>query len=75
MLNSLDWTDRNKSSFVLLGLSASRDPALMTLLREGALASLLEMAQWKSDGHANAPFHILGRVAGLPETEIDKAWG
>ena len=74
MLNSLDWTDRNKSSFALLGLSAARDPALMTLLREQALPSLLEMAQWKSDGHANAPFFILGRVVGLPEPEIDKAW-
>jgi len=74
MLNSLDWTDRNKSCFVLLGLSASRDPELMTLLRQRALPSLVEMAHWKSDGHANAPFYILGRVAGLPEAEIDKAW-
>jgi hypothetical protein len=74
MLNSLDWTDRNKSSFVLGGLTASRDPALMTLLRERALPSLLEMAHWKFDGHANDAFYILGRVAGLPETEIDKAW-
>jgi hypothetical protein len=46
----------------------------MTLLCEGALPWLLEMAQWKSYGHANAPFHILGRVAGLPEAEIDKVW-
>jgi hypothetical protein len=46
----------------------------MTLLREGALPSLLEMAQWKSYGPAGAPFHILGRDAGVPEAEIDKGW-
>jgi hypothetical protein len=32
------------------------------------------MAQWKADGHANAPFFILRRIERLPESEINKAW-
>ena len=29
LLNSIDWTDRNKASFVLVALTESRDPALL----------------------------------------------
>jgi hypothetical protein len=74
LLDSVRWTDRNKSSSALLELTATRDPALLATLRERALPSLIEMAQWKSDGHALAAFFILGRIEGLPEPEIDKAW-
>lgn len=70
MLNSVHWTDRNKSSFALLGLTMHRDPALLLSLRERALPSLIEMAQWKSAGHANAALIILGRIEGLPDSEI-----
>jgi hypothetical protein len=71
-LSSPIWTDRNKASGALLTLSASRDPALLATLREQALASLVEMARWKSEGHALAAFTILGRVAGyLDETARD----
>jgi len=74
MLNSIVWTDRNKSSLALLQLTERRDPAVLSRLRERALPSLVEMARWKSPGHAIAPFFILGRVGNLSEGEIQKAW-
>lgn len=74
MLNSVEWTDRNKSSFALLKLTDKRDPAILSELRQKALPSLIEMARWKSSGHANAAFVLLGRVGGLPEDKINAAW-
>lgn len=73
MLNSPEWTDRNKSSLAVMMLTESPDAALLAALREKALTSLIEMAGWKNDGHAGAPFIILGRVAGLSEDEIGRA--
>ena len=67
LLNSPVWTDRNKSSFALLGLSAARDPKLLEALRRQALTSLVEMARWKSEGHATAALTILARIAGQPD--------
>jgi len=63
-----------KSSYALLALTDKRDPVILSELRQKALPSLVEMARWKSSGHANAPFFLLGRVAGLPEDEITAAW-
>jgi hypothetical protein len=74
MLNSIEWTDRNKSSNALNPLTYKRDPAILSELRQKALPSLIEMARWKSSGHSYAPFFLLGRVAGLPEDEIKAAW-
>ena len=74
MLNSIEWTDRNKSSIALYALTEKRDPQILTSLRQRALSSLVEMARWKSPGHAQAPFFILGRVGNLSEGEIQKAW-
>jgi len=74
LLNSIDWSDRNKSAAALLALTESRDQALLNDLRTRALASLIEMARWKSPGHAYMPFVILGRVAGISEDAINAAW-
>jgi hypothetical protein len=74
MLNSIEWTDRNKSSLALLRLTEHRDAAVISELRQQAMVSLIEMARWKSAGHAYAPFFLLGRVAGLPDQEINEAW-
>jgi hypothetical protein len=74
LLNSVDWTDRNKSSAALQQLTESRDPALLQELRDHALDSLVEMARWKSPGHAYMPFFVLGRVAGMTEEAIAAAW-
>jgi POTRA domain, FtsQ-type len=74
MLNSIEWTDRNKSSNALDALTYKRDPAILSELHQKALPSLIEMARWKSSGHAVASFFLLGRVAGFPEDEIKAAW-
>jgi hypothetical protein len=70
LLNSLTWTDRNKSSLALMSLTEARDPALLATLREKALPALIEMARWKNRGHSVGPAMILGRVAGIPEDEL-----
>jgi hypothetical protein len=74
LLNSIDWSDRNKSAAALLALTEGRDAALLNDLRTRALDSLIEMARWKSPGHAYMPFFILGRVAGMTEEAIAAAW-
>jgi hypothetical protein len=74
LLNSIVWTDRNKSSAALQELTETRDPALLKELRDRALDSLSEMARWKSPGHAYMPFLVLGRVAGMREEDIQAAW-
>lgn len=74
LLNSVDWSDRNKASAALLPLTESRDSRLLADLRHRALDSLIEMARWKSPGHAYMPFVVLGRVAGMTEEAINTAW-
>lgn len=74
LLNSLVWTDRNKSSMALMQISEARDPALLAMLKTRALPSLAEMARWRVPGHALAPFFILARIAGVPDNEIVPAW-
>jgi hypothetical protein len=75
MLNSIVWTDRNKSALALYRLTARRrDPAIIASLRRDALPSLVEMARWKSPGHAQVPFTLLGRVGNFSEAEIQRAW-
>lgn len=69
MLNSLEWSDRNKATGVLWSLTDSRDPALMQHIRAKALPSLIEMCRWKADGHSFMPCIILERAVGLPEQE------
>lgn len=74
LMNSVDWTDRNKASAALLQLTEARDPALLSDLRARALDSLIEMARWRSPGHAYMPFVVLGRMAGMSEDAINVAW-
>ncbi|HEV2830101.1 MAG TPA: hypothetical protein VGW76_21050 [Pyrinomonadaceae bacterium] len=74
MLNSIEWTDRNKAAAALFQLTEKRDAAVLSGLRRHALQSLVEMARWKSLPHAQSPFFILGRVGKLSEAEIWQAW-
>ena len=74
MLNSLIWTDRNKAMMVLWSLTERRDPGVLQQLREQALPSLVEVARFKSAGHALPAYLILGRMAGLSDKEIEEAW-
>jgi hypothetical protein len=74
LLSSPVWSDRNKASMALMELSEGRDPRLFDLLRRRAMLPLVEMARWKSEGHAMPAFTMLGRLAGLSENEIQAAW-
>ena len=72
LLLSGAWSDHNKASLLLLALTTSRDPRVLTLLRTDALDSLIEMARWRNVGHAEAALGTLGRIAGLSEESLDK---
>jgi HEAT repeats len=74
LLRSLAWSDRNKASGALFALSRNRDPRLLAALRSEAVEPLVEMARWRSEGHATAAFYLLGRTAGYSEEAIQAAW-
>ena len=57
-----------------MALSKGRNPELFATLRGEAMAPLVEMARWKSEGHAMAAFVILGRIAGYSDDAIQGAW-
>ena len=69
MLNSGDWTDRNKSIALLTTLTASRPPQLLAQLRSHALDALIEMACWHTP-YAIEPRMILGRIAGIDDKRL-----
>jgi hypothetical protein len=72
LLRSGAWTDHNKASLVLMALTTTRDPKVLAQLRTEALDPLLEMGRWRSRGHAEAALTILGRMAGIDETELQR---
>ncbi len=75
MLSSPVWTDRNKALMILSILTKKRDRNLLRQLRERSFGSLVEMARWRSRGHAYNAFVILGRVGGIPERQLTNvAW-
>lgn len=74
LMNSIVWSDRRNASLALVDLTESRDPEALSLLRERALSSVLEMAQWSDLQHALPGFVLAGRLAGLSEGEIKQAW-
>ena len=60
LLRSGAWSDHNKASLLLVALTKSRDPKVLAQLRAEALDPLMEMARWRSVGHAEAALSILG---------------
>ena len=74
MLNSLSWSDRNRAVTALQILTDQPDPSILDQIRDRSLQSLIDMARWKTLAHALPPFLLLGRVAGLPEDEVQAAW-
>jgi hypothetical protein len=70
LLASGIWTDHNKAVGVLWPLSQSRDPDLLARLRAGVLDNLIEMARWRTTGHAMEARFILGRIAGIDEARL-----
>jgi len=74
MLHSVSWSDRNKAAFAMVNLTEKRDPRILDELRESALPALADMARWKHLPHALPGVILLGRIAGLPEKEIQDLW-
>ncbi len=74
MLNSLSWSDRNRAMQALQTLTDSGDPQVLAQLRERALPALIEMARWKTLQHALPAYVLVGRIAGLSQEEIERAW-
>jgi hypothetical protein len=72
MLSSGIWMDRNKASMMIGYLTEARPPKLLATLRQRALPSLIEMAQWRSKGHAQPSLTILGRIAGIEEKRLQE---
>jgi len=73
-LNSLALSDRLRAVDALVTLTENRPESILSLLRERALPSVIEMARWNSLRHALPPFLLAGRLAGLKEAEIQDAW-
>jgi hypothetical protein len=71
LIRSGAWSDHNKASLLLVALTKNRDPKVLTLLRTEALDSLIEMARWRSVGHAEAALTIIGRIVGLSEDSLN----
>lgn len=71
MMNSILWTDQNKGASVLLRLSNNRDKKILAKLKDKALASLINMANWKMDSHSFVAYVILGRIAGWKEEDLN----
>ena len=74
LLSSPVWTDRNKASLAVMQLTDGRDPVLLAALKRAALTPLIEMARWKSEGHAMPGLTILGRIAGESDESVKVAW-
>jgi hypothetical protein len=73
MLNSDNWTDRNKGSLLLGALTLRRDRKLLSVIRAKASDSLLEMARWREYGHAYDSRMLLGRIAALKKNN-SRSW-
>lgn len=69
MLNSMDWSDRNKGLGLLVSLTEPGDPALLARLEQRALPALIEMCGWRHWGHASPACLILQRILGLPDAD------
>jgi len=74
LLNSLVWSDRYDAALALVDLTDNRNTETLALIRERALASVLDMANWHDLHRALPAFILAGRLAALDENEIKQAW-
>ncbi len=74
LMNSVVWSDRHAASLALVDLTQETNPEAMSLIRERALQSVVEMARWHNLAHALPGFILAGRLAGLSESQIKRAW-
>lgn len=74
MLNSVVLGDRVKAANALVSLTEKDAKSTLTQIRERALGSVLEMAQWQSLRYALPSYILLGRMAGVSESAIQESW-
>jgi hypothetical protein len=74
MLNSLSWTDRTRALAALQILTDSRSTAVLDQIRVRALPAVVEMARWKTLEHALPAYLLLGRMAAIPDQQVQDAW-
>jgi HEAT repeat protein len=74
LLNSPVWTDRNKASGALQSLTRHRNAELLATLKRDAMDPLVEIARWKSEGHAMPGFLVLARIAGYSDDAAHDLW-
>ncbi len=72
LLRSGAWSDHNKAVLLLGSLTRPRDPGVLQELRAEALDTLVEMATWRSSGHAYEARVLLGRIAGIEEKRLNE---
>lgn len=74
MLNSLVLTDRTRAAVALVSLTENGGEKGLDQIRDRALQSVIEMARWKTLRYALPAFILAGRMAGLPDQQIQDAW-
>ena len=74
LLNSVVLSDRVEAAGALVTLTDRGEASVLQLIRERALPSLEEMARWKTPRYALPPFLLIGRLAGLTETQVHQSW-
>lgn len=74
MLNSVVLADRLAGARTLHLMYEEFSEATVAQIKERALPSLFEMARWRHLPHAVPAFLLLGRVAGIAESEMTGAW-
>lgn len=69
LMNSPNWTDRNKASMVLERVSRTRDRAVLDRMNAESRGALVEMARWTSP-HRVPAVQILARIGGMDESTL-----
>lgn len=74
LLNSIDWSDRHNAAEALVDMTEDHNADTLNLIRDRALPSVTEMADWRDLESALPAFILTGRLAGLSEKQIQHAW-
>jgi len=74
MLHSIVLEDRIQAARALVLVTDSPNSGALDLIRERGIDSLKEMARWTTLRYALPPFLLLGRVAGIADSEIHAQW-
>jgi hypothetical protein len=74
MLNSVSYSDRVEGVKTLVVIYPKLSDQGAQQVRDRALPALQEMAAWHYLPHALPAYLLLGRVAGIPDEELQQAW-